>query len=153
MFLQLVDEGFDHKSWHGPNLRGCIRRVDAAEAAYRPGKGRKCIAEIVTHAAYWKYCARRRLRGDKRGSFALKGSNWFAAPAKLSEEEWKGMVKLLDNEHALLRETIDNLPFSQLDVVPKGSRVTNAGLLRGIAMHDVYHAGQIQVIRRLYGGI
>src|SRR5262245_53175237 len=93
--LLLLDEAFDHRSWHGPNLRGSVRRVDAKEASYRAGKGRKCIAEIVIHAAYWKYCARRRLLGEKRGSFALKGSNWFPVERSIDEAEWKTYVRLL----------------------------------------------------------
>jgi uncharacterized damage-inducible protein DinB len=150
LLLEMLDESFDHKAWHGPNLRGAIRRVDADEAAWRPGKGRKCIAEIVIHAAYWKYAARRRLRGEKRGSFAFKGSNWFVVPAQVDRDQWIKWVKLLDEEHRILRETLVGLPASKLDLVPKGGRVTAVTLLRGIAMHDVYHAGQIQTIRRLY---
>ena len=78
MLLDLLDEGYQRKSWHGPNLRGSIRRVTAGQAAWRPAAGRKCIAEIVVHAAYWKYTVRRRILNEKRGSFPLKGSNWFA---------------------------------------------------------------------------
>src|SRR5262245_62381819 len=101
--LELLDEAFDHKSWHGPNLRGAIRRVEAKEAAFRAGRGRKCIAEIVIHAAYWKYCARRRLLSEKRGSFGLKGSNWFPVDRAIADGDWKGFVRMLDEEHSKLR--------------------------------------------------
>ncbi len=149
LLAELVAEVFDGKSWHGPSLRSTVRRVTATQAVWRPGRGRKCIAEIVLHAAYWKYAARRRLRGDQRGSFALKGSNWFAVPAKLTDAEWKGYLKLLDTEHAQLLDAIAGLNPADLLVVPAGSRVNNAKLLRGMASHDVYHAGQIQTIKRL----
>ena len=74
LLLHLLDGGYDKKAWHGPNLRGAIRRLNALQADWRPGPGRRSIADITVHCAYWKYAARRRLVGGKRGSFALKGS-------------------------------------------------------------------------------
>src|SRR6516165_3268669 len=87
LLLRNLDQAYDQKAWHGPNLRGAIRRVDAAEASWHFHPKRHSIADIVVHCAYWKYAVRRRLRGGKRGSFALKGSNWFSLPAQLSEAE------------------------------------------------------------------
>ena len=77
MLLDFLDEAFDKKSWHGPNLRGSIRGVTAKQAAWRPGDDRHNIWELTLHAAYWKYVVRRRLSNEKRGSFALPGSNFF----------------------------------------------------------------------------
>ena len=149
LLLKLLDEAYDRKAWHGPNLRGSVRGLAAAMAAWRPAPGRRSIAEIVTHAAYWKYVARRRLRGDKRGSFALKGSNWFVLPETLTEEAWRRYVALLETEHRLLRETVAALGAGELHHTPAGSKVSNATLIRAIACHDVYHAGQIQLLKRL----
>src|SRR6185503_12219164 len=78
--LAIVDQAYDRPSWHGTNLKGSIRRVTATIAAWRPGPNRHNIWEIVVHAAYWKYAVRRRLTGEARGSFPLKGSNWFRRP-------------------------------------------------------------------------
>jgi hypothetical protein len=149
--LDLIDQAFDKKAWHGPNLRGSLRRVSVEEAAWRPASGRKCIAEIALHAAYWKYAVRRRLRGDRRNSFALKGSNWFVTPASLSDAEWRGYVKLLGDEHHALREAIASISRQRLHEISAGSRFTAAALIQGIAAHDLYHAGQIQTLKRLWG--
>ena len=102
LLLRLVDEGYDKKAWHGPNLKGSIRRVTAAEAAWRPSQQRHSIAENVVHCAYWKYAVRRRLTGEKRRSFSLKGSNWFAIASPLGEAGWKEYTTLLDREHLAL---------------------------------------------------
>src|SRR5882757_2174566 len=98
LLLDLFDRAYDRKAWHGPNLRGSIRGLDPAEAAWRPAPDRRSIAEQVLHAAYWKYAVRRMLRGDRRGSFALKGSNWFPVGDALDLARWKGYVRLLDDE-------------------------------------------------------
>jgi hypothetical protein len=71
--LASLEEAFDRRSWHGTNLRGAIRGLSLDQAAWRPGPARHNIWELVLHAAYWKYAVRRRLTGDKRGTFPLKG--------------------------------------------------------------------------------
>jgi hypothetical protein len=149
ILVELLDHGFNRRSWHGPNLRGSIRRVDAATAAWRPGAGRRNIWEIVVHAAYWKYAVRRRLLAEKRGAFPLEGSNWFARPVENSESAWKADVKLLDQMHRGLRAAVARLRPSALSAKPAGSKVNNLELIGGIAAHDVYHAGQIQLLKRL----
>ncbi|HKI35208.1 MAG TPA: DinB family protein [Gemmataceae bacterium] len=151
LLLALIDQGFDHKSWHGPNLRGSVRGVEAAVAARRPAEGRHCIWEIVVHAAYWKYTVRRRLLGEKRGSFPRKGSNWFPAPVPLTAEAWAEAVALLEQTHRTMREAVAALAPADLEFTPPESKTSNFGLISGIAAHDVYHAGQIQLLKRLAG--
>lgn len=148
--LQAMDEAFDRRSWHGTNLRGSIRRVKAVQAAWRPGCGRHNIWEIVVHAAYWKYAVRRRIRGEKRGSFPLAGSDWFQRPDEVSETKWKTDIDLLEEEHRRLREAVSSLDDAALQSFA-GKGTTSIGtLLRGIVAHDLYHAGQIQLLKRLY---
>jgi uncharacterized damage-inducible protein DinB len=151
LLLRLIDQAFDKQSWHGPNLRGSIRGVSAAIAAWRPADERHSIAEIVVHAAYWKYIVRRRLLGEKRGSFPMAGSNWIPRPPLLSEEAWRADIALLEEVHATLRAAIAALDTGDLEHKPAGSKVSNLQLIMGIAAHDVYHAGQIQLLKRLAG--
>ncbi len=145
----LLDEAYNRAAWHGPNLRGSIRGVTAREAALSPRAGRHCIWEIVVHAAYWKYTVRRRLSEEKRGSFSLPGSNWFDRSKDRNEKAWRADVALLEKEHRLLREFISSVPPENLDRRPHGSRSTARRMIAGIALHDVYHAGQIQLIKKL----
>lgn len=150
LLVQLIDESYDHKAWHGPNLKGSIRRVSAEQAVWRPRRGRRNIAEIVVHCAYWKYAVRRRIRGDKRGSFPLKGSNWFELPAKLTQPKWREYVALLDTEHRALREAVAAAPWARLSQGSGGRNQPPAPHVHGIAMHDLYHVGQIQTIKALH---
>lgn len=147
--LAIIDQAYDHKSWHGTNLRGAIRGLAAETAAWRPHPKRHNIWEIVTHAAYWKYAVRRRLLGEARGSFPLKGSNWFVRPQELTEAAWKADLKLLEDTHQALRAAIAGLAPSRLREIPPGSKLNNFTVLTGIAAHDLYHAGQIQLLKRL----
>ena len=147
--LRLVEESYNRKAWHGPNLRGSIRGVTEGDAAWRPRRGRHNIREIVIHTASWKYAVRRRLTGEKRGSFPLKGSNWFASPDPGAMRTWAEEVALLAEEHRKLRRVLARLKESDLPSRARGGRSSVATLAYGIASHDVYHAGQIQLIKRL----
>lgn len=153
LLLAFIDQAFDHKAWHGTNLRGSIRGLRCEDAAWRPAPGRHNIWETVVHAAYWKYIVRRRILSEARGSFSLEGSNWFVRPTgKPSDEEWKKDVKLLGEAHRSMRAAVAGLTDAELDVTPTGSKVSNVALITGIASHDLYHAGQIQLLKRLRAG-
>jgi hypothetical protein len=146
--LNIIDQSFDRQSWHGPNLRGSIRGLTHRQALWRPHPDRHNIWEQVLHAAYWKYTVRRRILGEKRGTFALVGSNWFA-PAETTAAAWRRDVQLLVETHKSLRAAIAGVAPDQLLKRLPGSKVTYFFLISGIAAHDVYHAGQIQLLKRL----
>ena len=144
MILALLAEGYSKKTWHGPNLRQSLKGVSANVAARRPAPGRHNIWELAVHAAYWKYAVRRRIEGGKRGSFILKGSNFFPRPekGKATEAAWKKDLELLAHEHQALELAIRRALKS-----PRAGKLLP--MMYGVAFHDVYHAGQIRLLRRL----
>jgi hypothetical protein len=144
LVLNLLHEGYSKKTWHGPNLKQSLKGVTAKQAAWRPASGRHNIWELAVHTAYWKYAVRRRIEGGKRGSFVLKGSNFFARPEKneLSEAAWSSDLALLESEHRALEQSIRRVLQT-----PRASKLLPG--LYGVAFHDIYHAGQIRLLRRL----
>lgn len=148
LLLDALDEAFDRKSWHGPNLHASVRGLTAAQAAWRPATMRHNIWEIAVHAAYWKYAVRRTLTGVPRGSFPLKGSNWFLRDGA-DAAAWRHDLQLLADEHRELRDAVAAIVPDRLGSVARRGGITYAALIRGVAAHDVYHAGQIQLLKRL----
>jgi hypothetical protein len=144
ILLALLAEAYSKKTWHGPNLRQALKGVTAKHAAWRPGPQRHNIWEEALHAAYWKYAARRRIEGGKRGSFPIKGSDFFARPekGKSTEAHWRADLRILENEHNALVEAVRKALKS-----PAGQK--HRRTIYGVAYHDVYHAGQIRLLRRL----
>jgi len=144
LVLALLDEAYEKKTWHGPNLKQSIKGITAKQATWRPAPGRHNIWEVTLHAAYWKYAVRRRIDGGKRGSFVLKGSNFFSRPekGKLNEAAWSADKKLLEREHRALHMTVAK-------VLPTARAARLLPQLYGVAFHDIYHAGQIRLLRRL----
>jgi hypothetical protein len=154
ILLTLIDQAFDHKSWHGTNLRGSIRGLNIETAKWRPAADRHNIWEIVVHAAYWKYVVKRRITGEKRGSFPLKGSNFFERPiARIDDAvQWRSDLQLLAVMHRELRLAVESLAPTDLPKAGHGGSETILNLVLGVAAHDLYHAGQIQLLKRLQLG-
>jgi uncharacterized damage-inducible protein DinB len=147
LLLHSIDEAYDRTAWHGTNLRGSLRGVTARQADRRPGPGRHNIRELVVHAAYWKHRVRSRLSGEKRGSFPIPGRDWLALPPA-SEKTWQAERELLDTEHRALRNAVAGFPVELLERRLPGSRSRTAlREIAGIALHDAYHTGQIQLVK------
>lgn len=144
MFLRLLDEAYDKATWHGPNLRSSVRGVTVTEATWRPGRGRRNIAEIVVHCAYTKNLVRRRLTGTKRRDFPLRGSNWFEIPQKLALPLWRKYLSILQHEHVELRAAVQALSVSMLATWRVKDNIV------GVTFHDIYHAGQIRTVRAMH---
>jgi hypothetical protein len=139
VLLELLDRGYDKVSWHGANLTGAVRGVDARTAAKRL-PGRKSLWEQVLHAAYWKQRVLNKLVG--RTPFPRKGSNWPPVPAKASDDAWRADLRMLAEVHGRLRAAVAGLDDARL--TPK-----IVMMIQGVAFHDVYHAGQIKLLRRM----
>ena len=151
LLLEMLDQAFDKKGWHGTTLRGALRGVTPEEALWRPAPGRHNVWELTLHAAYWKYVVRRRLAGAAIGSFDRKPSNWPAIPDPADMRAWKRDIAVLEAEHRRLREVVSGLTPAALRLRSPRGVWTYAEEIHGVAAHDLYHTGQIQLIKRLSG--
>ena len=149
LLLDVFDQAFDHPAWHGTPLWGSLRGVTWREALKRPRGGRHSIWDLALHTAYWKYVMRRRLSRNPDLEFPRAPSNFPRVPARPGVRGWRDDLALLKEEHRLLRSVIARFPASQLGRKAWHSRWTNAESIYGIASHDLYHAGQIQLIKVL----
>ena len=149
VLLHAIDEAYDHSAWHGTNLKGSLRGVTVRQADWRPGPGRHNIRELTVHAAYWKRRARERLTGKSFGAFPISGSNWGKLPAP-TEKAWRAERDLLDSEHRALRDVVAAFPADRVTrPLPRLRNRTALREIAGAALHDVYHTGQIQLLKAL----
>lgn len=151
LLLKNLSHAFDVRSWHGPNLMGAIRGMKTDEAAWRPHSGRHNAWEYVVHAAYWKYRVVRLLEPSSREPFTFVGSNFFERPIEATSAALKADVAVLREWHQKLLATVRTLDLSLLDDKPGKREFSNRELILGAAAHDVYHAGQIRLLRRMWG--
>ena len=117
-------------------------------ASWRPASGRHNVWEVVVHAAFWKHVARERLTGKKDATFPYEGEDWFTCPN--GSRAFTDDVALLKSEHQKLRKIISGLSRAAFEKPVHGRRHhTAAFTIRGITAHDLYHAGQIQLLKAL----
>jgi uncharacterized damage-inducible protein DinB len=139
------------RAWHGgPTPIGALRGVSAAQARWIPARRRHGIWELVLHIAYWNYAVRRRLDPDSP-PFPRSPANWPALPSRADERAWAADRTLLAREHALLVRAVRRFdPGRWNRRVRTGRRWTYGDTIVGIMVHDAYHTGQIQLLKRLW---
>lgn len=154
LIARTLRENFDGGAWHGPSVQTALAAVDAGLARWRPAPRRNCIWDITLHLAYTRFIMVRRLTRAPYQRFprALAHSWWPALPPRRSDAAWEEDVTLLRAWHALLLEVVAHAPARVLRSTRPGQRRTLADEVLGVATHDAYHAGQIQLLRRLQGG-
>lgn len=139
------------QAWHGgPTPSGALRGVTAAQARWKPGRGRHSIWELVLHIAYWNYAVRRHLE-PVTTRFARTPANWPSLPDRADERAWAADRALLADEHTRLVRAVRKFPRARWNrVPPEGKRWRFGEMIVGVVAHDVYHTGQIQLIKRLW---
>jgi hypothetical protein len=152
--LTLLQPGKGKRLWYGgATVAGSLRGVGPDLAAWRPGPGRHPIWGLVLHLAYWKYAVRRVLEDSPKGAFPRKPSNWPAMPDPADAKAWKRDRALLNDEQEKLLQAIRGFDPERLDQPAPGSGSHRfIDLVFGVSTHDLYHTGQIQLIKRLHKG-
>jgi hypothetical protein len=151
LLVEAIQPRQGRQGWHGgPTPLGALRGVTAEQARWKPSARRKSIWTLTLHIAYWKYAVRRMLDGSRRGAFPRGPSNW-PEPERLDERSWADDIALLREEHERLVRAASTVEPAVLGRRPPASkRWTYGELIVGIAMHDAYHTGQIQLVKRLW---
>ncbi len=152
--LNLLQPKKGTRLWYGgATAAGSLRGVGCEEAAWKPAPERHSICALVLHLAYWKYAVRRILEDSPKGVFARQPSNWPAVPVDAGEKALKEDRGLLVEEQVKLLAVVRAFGPRRLDEIAPGSgRYRFIDLMFGVATHDLYHTGQIQLVRRLYRG-
>lgn len=153
--VRLLSEAFTGPAWHGPALRSALRGVTAVEAAWRPGRGRNSIQELALHAAYAKHRVLRRLAPDQAAKFPRSvARGWWpvvsASAERSARRQWEEDSALPQVYHDRLIAIVRVLPERRLHSRRGATRFTLGQEISGIALHDIYHAGQIRLLRRLF---
>jgi hypothetical protein len=145
---RILDEGYGPGAWYGSDMKAAVAGVAAGDAFKRPAKGRHNIAEVALHHAYWAGQIESKLTGKPAAAFPLPGEDWF----ELNTDKvlsWSAITDTLDSAQSRLAKTVKSLAGG------KGhsplSEKEQQDLVLGITGHAAYHAGQLQLIKKLIG--
>jgi len=140
-----LDRAFGGDAWHGPSVGSVIDEVTAQQAAARPIKGGHSIWEIVLHIAAWERACRSRLQGDRE---QLSATEDWPPLTGTGPEAWEETRTLLKQGHDDLRAAVVLVDESRLDGPIIEGMSTVYVTLHGIIQHDLYHAGQIAILKK-----
>ena len=146
---RVLQEGYGPGAWHGPDFKAALADVTPELAFRRPAPGRHNIAEIALHHAYYVRSVRTQLSSRPADPFVLSGDDWF----ELNDEQrlsWAGIRTTLESEQQRLVTVITDIEGGR--AVSAVSADDRFGLVLGITCHAIYHAGQVQLIKRLLQG-
>ena len=143
---RLLREGHGPGAWHGPDLKAALADVSPAAAFWRSAPGRHNIAEVALHHAYCARAVRAQLSGRTAERFVLEGEDWFPLQAD-SPLSWPAVQEIVESEQRQLAAVVGEIETRSL--VSPLAEAERFDLILGITCHAVYHAGQIQLIKRL----
>ena len=145
--LDQLKRAFEGGAWHGPSVKEVLVGVTAAQAHARPIANAHNIWELVQHIAVWEDVGRRRLAGDPAEVPISSTEDWPPAD-DASEAAWDRAKAALDRGHQALVDAISRVSESRLDEPILEGKSTVYVTLHGVIQHDLYHAGQIAILKK-----
>jgi len=139
---------FDGKAWHGDSLTEIFKGVSGKTAASHPIKDAHSIWELVLHIAAWDNAVLRRTGGS---AVTLTDDENFPPVSGTSEAAWRETVESVKQTHSALVSAVADFPDSRLhEQVPgkKESYYNFFYMFSGIVQHELYHAGQIALLKK-----
>ncbi|MEO8658091.1 MAG: DinB family protein [Bryobacteraceae bacterium] len=139
--IETIRLSVEGEAWHGPSVKEVLEGVTAEAAAWKPPAGLHSIAELTLHITAWMEEIVERLEGrhhkePPRGNFPQATADWDVIRGLPGE----ALARLLD--------TLEAFPERRLSEQAQPG-FSFAGLLSGAAQHNVYHAGQIALLKKL----
>ncbi len=137
-------------AWHGPSLMESLKGVEVGQAAARPIEGRHAIWEIVNHCTYWMESVDKTLHGEVMESIP-ETEDWVGMGE--TAEDWTRDLTRMDQVYEKLQATISGFD-GDLDAMVGAQfgenffQFSNRKMLHGVADHNIYHAGQVSILKR-----
>jgi hypothetical protein len=145
---RLLNEGYGAGAWHGPDLKAALGDVPAAVAFWRPAADRHNIAEIALHHAYCVRNVRAKISGATAEPFVLEGDDWFAVP-DAHTLSWPAIQSTVESEQRKLSTLVADIEAGRQK--SPLTLIEQFDVVLGVACHAIYHAGQVQLLKRLAG--
>src|SRR5262249_14400016 len=142
-----LKRAYQGEAWHGPSLGELLDGVTAAQAAARPIPDAHSIWELVNHVIAWEQIVRRRLEGETL--VEISDETDFPPVTNANEEAWHAALRALGESNQALRDSIKNIDDAKLEEIVLGKGHSVYFMLHGAIQHDLYHAGQIALLKKL----
>ena len=143
--LDQMDRAYSGEAWHGPDVKQLLEGLSADDAAKHPVPGAHSIWGLVNHMAAWNSIVQRKSQGEVPE--VTTEIDW--PPVwEASEIAWKRALENLAESRTRLRNYVKTLRDDQLDGPILRENYSRYVLLHGLIQHDLYHAGQIAILKK-----
>jgi uncharacterized damage-inducible protein DinB len=146
--LDQMDRAFSGDAWHGPPLMRLLDGMSAEDASKHAVPGAHSIWELVHHVGAWNSIVQHRLQGQ---TVEVTTERDWPPVWEVSDPSWKRAIENLAESHARLRKVAEALRDDQLDEKLGATTVSRYEILHGVVQHDLYHAGQIAILKKALG--
>jgi uncharacterized damage-inducible protein DinB len=143
--LDQLNRAYGGEAWHGPALRNLLDGVTEAQAKARPIRNGHSILELVVHIETWIDVVTRRVSGQ------VVDANSVPDWADVTKTTWKGAVEGLERAESRLSDAVARLSSEDLDKPVPGEKRSIYSEIMGALQHNVYHAGQIAILKKAAG--
>jgi len=151
--LDRIDEqlrlSFEGDAWHGPAVLQVLDGVGAEAACAHPIGSAHSVWEVVLHLGGTYGLVLRRLQGDGR---QLTPEEDWPVVASTTADSWRETVRALHGLNEELRRAVRGFSADRLDVpLVAEVRYTAYTQFIGVTQHNLYHAGQVALLKRALG--
>jgi uncharacterized damage-inducible protein DinB len=146
--LDQMDRAFSGEAWHGPDLMLLLNGISAEDALKHPVAGAHSIWELVNHVAAWNAIVQHKSKGE---SIEVTTEVDWPRVSNASEVAWKRSLATLAENRARLKNYVKTVRDDQLDEKVQRENYSQYVLLHGLVQHDLYHAGQIAILKKALG--
>jgi uncharacterized damage-inducible protein DinB len=143
--LNQLERAFEGEAWHGPSVLEALEGITWEKALAKPIPEAHSIWELVLHITAWEEIVRRRLEGEFP---EVTDEMNFPRIQNPSAASWKAAQDELRAGHMRLRATAGRITDEMLDLKPSEKTSSRYVQLHGIIQHDLYHAGQISILKK-----
>jgi len=141
-----IRRSYEGNAWHGPALRELLDGITAEHAAAKPVPGAHSVWELVHHLEAWERQALTTLQGQPYES--MTGDADWPPVRETTAEAWSAALERLQSTTSKLVETIRLMDVAKLDEIVAGKEFSYYVLLHGVVHHNLYHAGQIALLKK-----
>ena len=143
-----LEDHFDGQPWYGPNLQDSLEDIDLSIIDLQVGK--HSIKDLVAHIINWRQFAIEKLSQNEVFDIQVNSAQDWMPEELLRDISWENLLELLEITQNNLLKAIENMDRDLLEQQVKGRWYNYQHLLFGIIQHDIYHLGQINIIKRYW---
>lgn len=144
-----MDNVFNGDPWYGDSILKQLSEVSFDVANKRPAVINKSIAEILQHMINWRILAIEKMDGDALYEIEMNSTNDWNAVELENQQDWDLLVQKLEDTQDRIIEMIKSKDQDFLEQRVPGRNYSFNFLIEGIIQHDIYHLGQIGLMKRM----